>query len=419
MSSRSYSKPLESDEDERQLDASVQDEKKSGMSSTDSPQNIESVSQPGGDEEVGEVNAIPSEDKKSKFKKSKSLKHTFFSRLFGSDYNSKEVQYLIFAACLLALNCGLLNGVTMSEFLYQVDIKQTVGNPQTQMIAGFAGAFTDTAHAAVELEWKKYFYFLGLIASYMLGAFIAAMICPRAKPYVIEPRYGPTFLIGAIFLLVASFLDSHGKPSRYVFYLATASNGVQNGIASIYSANLIRCTLTGAITDIAIVIAQCIHGNYNGLARGIVLGAIVSFFWIGGLLSFFLAKILTTKALYINAVLFLMIGMTLVCYLVKELGVPVNDAILGTWQWKEILQKLDKEEGDDLTTDKLIKIFDKIDAEGNKDGTIDAEELESGLKRARVSMTNYNMKTLFRAADDDGDGLIDRDEWENLCKKIL
>ena len=58
-----------------------------------------------------------------------------------------------------------------------------------------------------------------------------------------------------------------------------------------------------------------------------------------------------------NAVLYYMVGLTLVCYVVKEVGVSVQDALFGTWKWKQVLKKLDTMDGD-LTRDKLMDIFD-------------------------------------------------------------
>jgi uncharacterized membrane protein YoaK (UPF0700 family) len=299
-----------------------------------------------------------------------------------------------------------------------ISAEPTTMDPDRQMIAGFAGSYTNTAISLVGHDWETYRYHLYMILSYMGGAFISAMISPHAKSWVIEPRYGPTFMVGGTMLLGACLLAKGEWPSRYVFFLATASNGLQNGIASIYSANLIRCTLTGATTDIAIVIAQCIHGNYKGLARGMVLTAIVFFFWCGGIISFWAIREFMASTLLCNAVLFYMVGSTLVYYLVKEVGVSVQDALFGTWKWKKVLKKLDTIDGD-LTRDKLMDIFDTIDNECKGNGYLDADELRDGLRRAKIKMKNYEMKTLFRAADDNGDGFINRGEWEELTKKIL
>jgi uncharacterized membrane protein YoaK (UPF0700 family) len=370
---------------------------------------------PNMDAEIGSVINMDNPDRKASQAKSHNL-HAGVSKLFGDDYNLTEVYFVLFAACLIALNSGFVNGTTMSGFL--ISVAGTLRNPDNQMVAGFAGSYTNTATALVEGQWEKYVYNLCIILSYMFGSFIAAMICPHAKPYVIEPKYGPTFMIGGTFLLAASLLAANELPSRYIFFLVSASNGIQNGIASIYSANLIRCTLTGATTDIAIVIAQAINGNYKGFARGCVLSLVVFFFWLGGIIGFCVARELTSWTLLVNAGLFYMCGFTLVFYLVKELGVSFHDALFGTWQWKKVLKKLDTGDGD-LTKEKLIQIFDDIDAAGDGSGDIDLDELVFGLKRANVMMKDHEMRQLFRAADENGDGVISREEWESLANKVL
>ena len=185
--------------------------------------------------------------------------HAGLTKLFGEDYNINEAKFVLFACCLIALNSGFVNATCLSGLL----IRQpgTDANPISHMVAGFAGSYTNTSLGLASLNATKYLYNLWILMSYMFGSFVAAMICPHAKPFVIEPNYGPTFWLGGTALLAASLLAVYEKPSRYIFFLVVFSNGIQNGIASIYSANLIRCTLSGATTDVAIVIAQMINGT--------------------------------------------------------------------------------------------------------------------------------------------------------------
>ena len=359
---------------------------------------------------------------KMNLERRKSMKEIAYTKLFGSDYNPTEATYMLLAACLISLNTGFINGVTLSEFLIEPirnDDKSLRINPQTEMVSGFAGFYTKTAIEMVEgTDWSRYFYFLCMILSYSFGNFLAALISPHAQPYVMEPRYGPTFILGGIMLTASSVVAMTGGPSRFVFYFATAAIGVQNGVASIYSANLIRVTLTGATTDVAIVIAQCMCGNYKSLARGCILGIMIFCFWIGGILSVYISKWLKNFSLLVSAALFFSVGLVLLFYLVMEVGVSFYDAVFGTWKWKNVLKKLHTGDGA-LTEDKLMEIFDSIDQQGDGNGEIDADELRDGLKSAKVQMTDYEIRTLFRAADDDGDGVISRQEWEDLAKKVL
>jgi hypothetical protein len=122
-------------------------------------------------------------------------------------------------------------------------------NGERASVAGLSGLYTASAlvlagHDGPEKR-IEYGHFTFLILSYMLGSFIAGLISPDAIPYQIEPRFGPPFLIGALCLSVASVIAAlEVGDVNYIFYFAAAANGIQNGVASIYSANLIRCSLT-------------------------------------------------------------------------------------------------------------------------------------------------------------------------------
>merc|ERR1712238_302710 len=133
-------------------------------------------------------------------------------------------------------------------------------------------------------------------------------------------------------------------------------------------------------TDVAIVIAQMINGNYKGTPKGSILGLICFFFWFGGVIGYFGVQQFTTYTLLINAIIFYLCGLVLVVYVMQEYGVSFVGAVTGTWKWKQVLKKLNTSEGD-LTKEKLMQIFDDIDA--------------------------------------DGDGTVTRDEWRALADKIL
>jgi len=378
------------------------------------------------DEKKREVdpNPVPDEEKSAVLE--------FIEKNLGDDFNVREVYFVLIAACIIALNQGFVNGVCMSDLLLpnitnakalekiaKAGTEENDNYPTKQMIAGFAGAFTNTATSLVTRNWTKLNYNLYLILSYMAGACFAAAINGKAKEYVIEPTYGPTFVLGGLFLLAASIVaEMFPEHSQIVFCSATASGGVANGIASIYSANLIRCTLTGATTDIAIYLAQYIYGNNKNFPKACVLVLIIFWFWIGGIIGYVIVQEMGPFTLLLNAGLFLSVGFIYVYYTVKEIGVSVSAAIFGIWKWKDVIKKLSNEDGE-LTQEQLIAIYEKIDEQGDSDGYISVHELREGLRRSNVKMTEYEIKTLFRAADENGDGQIDGDEWRALVEKIL
>ena len=96
-----------------------------------------------------------------------------------------------------------------------------------------------------------------------------------------------------------------------LFYFAAMANGIQNGMTSMYSANLIRTThLTGTSTDIGLIIGQMLRGNWKNYWKFKVLVGLATFFWLGGFISFYSASWLMSWSLWFSAALFLMIGVT-------------------------------------------------------------------------------------------------------------
>ena len=187
----------------------------------------------------------------------------------------------------------------------------------TQMIAGNAGSFSSNAIALNDIneEMDIYLYFLCLILSYMGGSFVVTLITPRAQKWTPEPRYGPTFFLSGTLLLMSGVVAYLEAPSRFVFFLASAALGVQNGISSIFSANLVRCTLTGITTDIALVLGQMVHKNFESFQRGLILSIIVTNFWIGSLVSVPIVERLAFRSLLITAFTFYLLAVLCVVYL--------------------------------------------------------------------------------------------------------
>jgi uncharacterized membrane protein YoaK (UPF0700 family) len=255
-------------------------------------------------------------------------------KVFGDKYFKRESGFVILAGALIALNSGLVNGSCMSGFLFP--------EGESVSIAGFTSDYTQSGLAMAAGNWSTYSYHSYFIFSYILGAFISGLVTPDATPYRIEPTYGPTFLVGGFFLLTASILTMLEYEPTLVFFFAAASNGIQNGIASIYSANLVRCSLTGATTDLALVAAQILRGNRKGTWKGFVLAIIVVSFWTGGLISFFLTRRYRSHTIFFNSCLCFLIVLSLVVCLAKEIGISFQTALFGTWRWKKAIGKLHK-----------------------------------------------------------------------------
>lgn len=340
--------------------------------------------------------------------------HFHFSALFGDDYSRREGAFVLLAGIVMAFNMGFVNGSTLSGLL-------TGG--RRQVVAGFAGPFGNSSIAVAEHEWQIFRFHSSLILSYMAGAWISGIFTPNPRAYTIQPTYGPTFLVGGIMLFMASVLAALETDPSYVFYLTSAANGLQNGCASLYSSNLIRCSMTGAITDISLAIGQVMRGNYRTLPKAVVLSLMVFFFWVGGITSFYMTRKYLSSTLFFNAALFWVLGAVSVVFLVKNTSISACDAILGTWQWKKTLRQIGDgasvagSVGDPVTGEERLKqMFDDIDDDGN--GEIDHDELLNYLMQMDRRTTARAVKMLIRSADQDQNGTIDRREWEKMVQKL-
>lgn len=332
--------------------------------------------------------------------------HHHYSVLFGDDYSKREASFVLLAGIVMAFNSGFVNVSCVSGFL-------TGGTKQ--VVAGFAGPFAHSSIAVASQQWQLFGFHSNIILSYMAGAGIAGLFTPQARPYSIQPTYGPTFLVGGIMLFMASILAALESDPKYIFFLTAGANGLQNGIASIYSSNLIRCSMTGAITDVALAMGQLARGNRKHFPKAVVLSLIVLFFWLGGICSYYMTKHFLSLTLFFNAALFWLVGFSLVVFLVKNVSISTSDAIFGTWQWKKTLRQMGGNEGVESMV-RLKALFEVIDADGN--GEIDFDELLTYLLQMDKRTTVRAVKMLMRSADRDKDGRISRAEWERMVSKL-
>lgn len=362
------------------------------------------------------------ETKKHNFKK---YVQDYFDTLFKAKdqaYERREAVYILIAGVLIALNTGFVNGVSMSPFFLDdsdsVIVSETKINPMLQGISGTGGSFTKSARFLVEENWPQYSYATCLVLAYIAGSSIPGFIIPNAHVYILEPLYGPTFFIAAAFLLISSLFGTYGIPSRFIFFFATAALGVQNSITSLYTANLIRPTLTGASTDLGLIFAECCRGNFKNFIRGTWITVIVTCYWIGGIIAVPIVKAIGEKALYISAALFALMGLISMAYTIRELEVNAFQALTGTWDWSDVVQGLFKDDSATHTVDDFMALFAEIDEDGS--GKVDLEELRHGLGRSKeVTMSSFRLKAFIRAADSDADHCISKSEWKALAEKVV
>lgn len=235
--------------------------------------------------------------------------------------------------------------------------------------------------------------------------------------------FGPSFLIGAALLIAASSVAAFEVDEALIFYLVAAASGLQNGLSSIYSGNLIRSTgVTGTTTDIGLLLGQFLRGNREKTWKLCVLIVLAVAYWCGAFISFYATQHFTTYSLLFNAGLFLLIGGSLFAFLCFELGISLWAAMSGSWKWEKAMAKLEAafaeellSNGCEMSEGRLDAIFDLVDTD--KSGEIDQDELFAALKAAGIKVTKRDFAYMMQKIDLDGNGTVSRDEWRALTQK--
>ncbi|KAL3906962.1 MAG: hypothetical protein SGARI_003763 [Bacillariaceae sp.] len=337
-------------------------------------------------------------------------------------YTYREHLFIVVVAMILSFNSGLSNGISLSGMLTPPEVTW-----DQQSTSGFTGVYTASALALAdksqEIEGfahEVFFRFqVFMILSFIAGSCISALLNPRPTPWRLAPMYAPTFLIGSIFMCIAAVISVTEQDGRdHFFYFVAAANGIQNGISSMYSSNLIRTThLTGTTTDIGLFIGQRLRGNKTNVWKLRILIGLALSFWMGGFLAFFAVKRFTKYTLMFNAAIFLLVFFVVVGFLAVNLHLPIHKALRGAWHWQRALHGLDfrcNSSGAPKSKEDLKDVFDSMDEDG--DGEINAEDLFKGLQKAGLDgdFPLENVQLMFEVADRNCDGKICLEEFCSL-----
>jgi len=327
-----------------------------------------------------------------------------------------EKMFVILAGMLLSFNSGYINGCCMSGALAK-------GAPE-QSVAGFTGAYTNAGLEAARGADTDFRFHVQMILSFIAGATITGIMDPKAKPNEIGPQYGPTFLLGALLLASASVIAEEHPTSKAYYYLAAAANGLQNGMSSTYSANLIRSThLTGTSTDIGIILGQVIRGERQNLWKLFVLVGLAASFFLGSFTSYFAVQEWAEWSLIFNAALFTAIGLGCIVFVSWQNNVSLLQAATGTWTWDVVISNLRHGLGVFTAGDPKVHrstmllddMFNAIDHAGR--GFIDKANLRRAMLQAGVNCCEDCIQKLIEQADKDGDGKVNRTDWQKVIER--
>ena len=268
----------------------------------------------------------------------------------------------------------------------------------TQSVAGVTGLYTNSAIAVINGNGSRYRFDVGIIMSVLIGACITSLLNPYPIAFELSPRYGPTFLIGGVLTTLGAIMDLHN--SRMEFFFTAMGNGIMNGIASMYTANLIRVShLTGTTTDIGLFLGQFLRGNRVNLWKLYILSGLAISFWIGSVTGYVASEYQRSYALIMNACFFYALGLSVIAYFAtthKELS--VCDRLFG---WSESYGAFGRFEKKKIAANRH---HNNNEDRGSGDGGADKESLVSGNGDEPSSMVLFRVpeRELMKIFDDLG-----------------
>ena len=108
--------------------------------------------------------------------------------------SKSEAIFVLIIGLMLSLNSGYINGLCLSGLV----------GPDRQGVSAFTGTYTKSGLALASGDPKLFGFEFTLILSFIGGALISGMMNPQAIPHKLVPTYGPTFLIGSVFMIFSA-----------------------------------------------------------------------------------------------------------------------------------------------------------------------------------------------------------------------
>lgn len=163
------------------------------------------------------------------------------------------------AGCLLALNCGFLNGCCLS-----------LPHRQHPVVA-VTSAYTNAALKSDSFPLK-------IIGAYAGGSAVASLFNPEPKTFRLSKSTIPIFALAAL----ATYETMKTQQLPFAAFAA----GLQNSVTSVHTANLVRSAhMSGLTSDLGTFIGQIARGNKKNVMKAKVAASLLSSFLLGGYLA--------------------------------------------------------------------------------------------------------------------------------------
>jgi len=333
------------------------------------------------------------------------------------DHPTSEYVFVVLLGMACAFIAGYSNAVCLSGFIH------VNSDEVRQSVAGVTGLYTASAIAAGDGDIKTYKFMIGTIFSVMAGSCISSTLNPRPVAFEISPSFGGTFIIGAMFSCLGSVAALQNQ--RREFYLVAISNGIMNGVSSMYTANLIRTThLTGTTTDIGLFIGQWLRGNRTNNWKLYILAGLATSFWLGGLVGWEVSYYTRQYSLIVHSLFFFAMGCAVVGYFIVVHKMNLFDAVFGLGKYStvfEVIVVMRHREGqtdEEVSEEELMSIYDELDS--NHCGHVDQDQLVDALSARdfEVKMQRKPLKnivtSMLKEHDATGDWTVARADWQKL-----
>jgi uncharacterized membrane protein YoaK (UPF0700 family) len=163
--------------------------------------------------------------------------------------NTEEQAVIIIGGSVLSFNAGWINAITFLEC--DVGSSHVTGN------LALIGVSIATG------ENKQFVKLFFMVLCFLVGSIFTGMLIPYSS-FHLGRQYNRALLLEVLFLTIGLIINSVAPKSIFFLFALSIACGVQNGITTKFSGNILRTTHhTGTITDIGIFIGRAIMGHYQ------------------------------------------------------------------------------------------------------------------------------------------------------------
>lgn len=309
-----------------------------------------------------------------------------------------EFAAIILGGFLLSLNAGYLNAVTILSNGFPVS--HVTGTISKAGIAVGAGQGWD------------FFVLIMFVFCFIFGSTLTGMLITYDS-FHLGRSYNRVFMLGSSLLTLALIIELHFPNNLSYDYLVCIACGLQNAMTTRYSGNVLRTThMTGAATDIGIVLGRIIRGRRDEAWRLGVLIPLMIAFLFGGIAGQMTHEKFGRFAILVNILLFTAIGVMYGVYIAMLHKLPIIMALLTA---RDIAPN---QVGPNLppppATDKDVCVLPAVDADVEL-GHIELVEdvvdnpvhgIVSDVERMEASGNGYSSLATVSDRKDDGFGKV-------------